>query len=108
MAKRIDELARDGEPVIVTGDFNATPDNPAFKKLLDGAQLKDSFRLKHPDEKDIGTFNGFGESLRASFKIDAVLVNDKWNVDDARIIRTKEGDRYPSDHFPVTATLSLK
>jgi endonuclease/exonuclease/phosphatase family metal-dependent hydrolase len=40
-------------------------------------------------------------------KIDAVLVTDDWNVKDAEIIRTREGERYPSDHYPVTAKLAL-
>jgi endonuclease/exonuclease/phosphatase family metal-dependent hydrolase len=106
MGERIRELSRAGEPVVVTGDFNAAPDNPAFQKLLAGAELKDTFRLKHPDEKDVHTFNGFGKG-NSPFKIDAVLINDKWQVDDAEIVRTKEGERFPSDHFPVTATISL-
>jgi endonuclease/exonuclease/phosphatase family metal-dependent hydrolase len=107
MAERLRQLSASGEPVVVTGDFNAAPNNPAIPKLIEGAELKDSFSLKHPDKKDIGTFNGFGERLQP-FKIDSVFINDKWEVDEAEIVRTKEGDRYPSDHFPVTATLTLR
>ena len=51
-----------------------------------------------------GTFNGFtGE--RSGDKIDAVLVSDGWTVRDAEIVRTDEGGRYPSDHFPVSAVV---
>jgi endonuclease/exonuclease/phosphatase family metal-dependent hydrolase len=107
MAERLRQLSAAGEPVVVTGDFNAAPNNPAIPKLLEGAELKDSFSLMHPDEKNVGTFNGFGERLQP-FKIDAVFINDKWEVDEAEIVRTKDGDRYPSDHFPVTANLNLK
>lgn len=107
MAQRIGQLNAGDDPVVVTGDFNATPNNPAFKRLLDGAGLIDTFQLKHPDEKDIGTFNGFGEKLDSTFKIDAVLISDRWQVEDAAIVRTRDGERYPSDHFPVTATLKL-
>jgi endonuclease/exonuclease/phosphatase family metal-dependent hydrolase len=99
-------LCAAGEPAIVTGDFNAAPNNPAIPKLLECAALQDSFRIKHPDEKNVGTFNGFGRSLQP-FKIDAVLVSPHWQVEEAEIVRTTEGDRYPSDHFPVTATLTL-
>ena len=106
MAERVAEASSRGLPVIVTGDFNAAPSNPAMRALVEGGSLLDSFAVAHPDETNVGTFNGFGERLQSA-KIDAVLVSDQWRVDDARIIRPEEGGRYPSDHFPVTATLSL-
>jgi endonuclease/exonuclease/phosphatase family metal-dependent hydrolase len=107
MAERLTELTKEGEPLVATGDFNAGPQNPAFVKLLEAGDLKDTFRLKHPDEKKITTFNGFGAKLEGT-KIDAVLINDRWKVDEAEIIRTHEGERYPSDHFPVVAEIRLK
>jgi endonuclease/exonuclease/phosphatase family metal-dependent hydrolase len=107
MADRLCEVAKDGEPLVATGDFNAGPQNPAFVKLLEAGKLKDTYRLKHPDEKKVSTFNGFGTKLNGT-KIDAVLINAPWQVKDAKIIRTHEGERYPSDHFPLTATIALK
>ena len=107
MAKRIDEICSDGEPAIVTGDFNAAPDNPGIAALVDEGCLTDTLLTLHPDEKSIGTFNGFG-TKRKSPKIDAVFVTDHWKVKDAAIVRTHEGKRYPSDHFPVTATVTLR
>jgi endonuclease/exonuclease/phosphatase family metal-dependent hydrolase len=106
MGKRIAELASSEEPAIVVGDFNAAPENPAFVTLLEAGRLCDTFRVVHPNETDIATFNGFGQSTHAS-KIDAVLTTDQWEVKSAAIVRTQAGDRYPSDHFPVTATLAL-
>jgi endonuclease/exonuclease/phosphatase family metal-dependent hydrolase len=106
VGKRVHKLASADEPVIVTGDFNAAPKNPAFVSLLEGGSLRDTFRAIHPDERGIGTFNGFGKNTHAS-KIDAVLVSDHWEVKDAAIIRTQDGDRFPSDHYPVTATIEL-
>ncbi len=106
MADRLSEVAKDGKPLVATGDFNAGPQNPAFVKLLEAGKLKDTYRLKHPDEKKVSTFNGFGTKLNGT-KIDAVLINDQWQAKDAQIIRTHEGERYPSDHFPLTATIEL-
>ena len=106
MAKRIEELSAAGEPVIVTGDFNAAPNNPAFEGLLERASVQDSFRKVHPDETEISTFNGFGTVPRSP-KIDAVLVSQEWSVQDAAIVRTHEGQRYPSDHFPIKAIVEL-
>ena len=106
LAARVHELSGDKEPVIVMGDFNATPENPALAALMEQGDLRDTLMVAHPDEKIIGTFNGFGR-LRNGPKIDAVLVSPQWQVEEATIVRTQEGERFPSDHWPVTATVSL-
>ena len=106
MGRRLQELSRGDEPAIVTGDFNAAPANPAFVALLEEGQLRDTFRDIHPDETDINTFNGFGRP--SGVKIDAVVATEHWETQDAKIVRTQVDGRFPSDHFPVTATLTLR
>jgi endonuclease/exonuclease/phosphatase family metal-dependent hydrolase len=106
MGRRLQELSRGDEPAIVTGDFNAAPANPAFVALLEERQLRDTFRDVHPDETDINTFNGFGRP--SGVKIDAVVATEHWETQDAKIVRTQVDGRFPSDHFPVTATLTLR
>ena len=106
LGKRVSELCSASEPAIVMGDFNAAPDNPALMALVKVGCVIDTFAVVHPDEKETGTFNGFGENSSAN-KIDAILTTDYWQVEDAAIVRTHEGKRYPSDHFPVTATVTL-
>ncbi len=98
----------EGEPVLVTGDFNAGEHNRAFRRLLRGKStpLRDSFRERHPKAEDVGTFNGF-EGRRDGEKIDAVLVSPHWRVLAASILHDNRQGRYPSDHFPVTAKLAL-
>lgn len=94
------------DPVLVTGDFNAGESNAAFRALLDGDDLRDTFRALHPEATATGTFNGFtGE--RSGDKIDAVLVSPDWMVTEATIVRSNDDGRYPSDHFPVTAVVRL-
>ena len=41
-------------------------------------------------------------------KIDYILVTPDTEVSDATIVRTNRDGRYPSDHYPVTARVSLK
>jgi endonuclease/exonuclease/phosphatase family metal-dependent hydrolase len=108
------------DPVIVTGDFNAGEDNPVLLYLtgkLDRAfagasaplaspELRDTYRVVHPDSSAVGTFNSF-RGVTTGDKIDAVLVSDEWQVSEATIIRTAVNGRYPSDHFPVVAVVSL-
>ena len=99
--------ARVGEdPVIVTGDFNAGEANDAFVFLTSNG-LRDTYRMIHPDADGVGTFNSWrGET--GGEKIDAVLVSDGWRVTAAEILRHNVHGRYPSDHFPVKATMELR
>ena len=99
----------DGDPVIVTGDFNAGETNPAFRQLLQAPEiaLSDTFRSIHPDASEVGTFNGF-EGTTSGEKIDAVLASGQWEVVAAEIASAARQGRYPSDHFPVTATLRFR
>jgi len=106
IARRIKELASE-EPVVVMGDFNAGEDNAAIAALTEnGRLLEDTFRKLHPDKTQAGTFHGFSGNPGKE-KIDAVFIRGPWQTSEAQIVDAHEGDRYPSDHFPVTATISL-
>jgi endonuclease/exonuclease/phosphatase family metal-dependent hydrolase len=92
-------------PVVVTGDFNSGEDNPAAKTV--GRTLRDTYRVLHPGEKEVGTFNGFTFGKTDGDKIDYVFVEPGTEVIAATIIRTSVSGHYPSDHFPITATVRL-
>ena len=93
------------EPVIVTGDFNAGESNPAMLRLT--GPFLDSFRVLHPDEESVGTFNAFKVGTAGRDKIDYVLVEPGTDVIRAEIVRASRNGRYPSDHFPVVASVRL-
>ncbi len=105
MAKRIREFDP-AEPLIVMGDFNIGPSDPARQALTE-VGLRDSFLDLHPNEEQVGTFHGF-TGKPSSDKIDAILVSKQWLVTAAEIVRTERDGVYLSDHYPVTATLELK
>jgi len=101
--------ARDPKlPVVVMGDFNAGEKNPAVVSMLDGGVLRDTFRVKHPSAAPVGTFTGFKFGQVTGEKIDHIFATTDWEVVDAAIVRTDRNQRYPSDHFPVTATVRLR
>jgi endonuclease/exonuclease/phosphatase family metal-dependent hydrolase len=113
VAERIAMRRASDEPVILTGDFNAGESNPAVTRLTQPwqgapAMFADSFRVRHPDDREVGTFTGFKIGQTGGDKIDYVLVPPGTEVTAAAIVRTSRGDRYPSDHFPVTATVLLR
>jgi len=99
--------ARDPKaPVLLTGDFNSGEDNPAAKAVR--AVLRDSYRVLHPDETEVGTFTGFKLGETKGDKIDYVFVDADAEVLEAQILRASTGGRYPSDHFPVVAKVRLR
>ncbi len=101
----IREFGAAGEPYLVMGDFNAGESNPAVRLLLESG-LRDSFRVLHPKAEGVGTFGAFS-GRRDGEKIDAILISPAWAVRGAAILHDNRKGRYPSDHYPVTATLVL-
>jgi endonuclease/exonuclease/phosphatase family metal-dependent hydrolase len=112
LARRIAERSSLSEPVVVTGDFNVGEDNPALHTLVgppggSPGAFVDSFRVRHPDAQEVGTFTGFKPGNTTGAKIDYVLVQPGTAVLEAAIVRTSRDGRYPSDHFPVVATVRV-
>lgn len=115
LAQRIAQRRHD-DPFLVTGDFNAGEDNPAIlylKGLPTGSELSldlpvrlvDSFRVCHPEATDVGTFHAFAGRTGGS-KIDYIFIPaGSVDVLDASVIQRHEAGHYPSDHFPVVATV---
>lgn len=102
-------------PFILMGDFNVAEDNPVIAYLNGSeddaghtpARAIDTFRARHPEVKDVGTFNGF-TGLTSGAKIDYIFASPETLTLEAGIVRTSREGRYPSDHFPVTAHLRFK
>ena len=106
------------DPVILTGDFNATPSEPAVAVLRGKSpmgedevdrplQFVDTFGRLHPDGIGTGTYHDF-LGIRFGPRIDYVFAGPDIRVRSARILRFERDGRYPSDHFPVAATLVLE
>lgn len=101
----------DHEPVLLTGDFNCGESSKPMSRLKGTAEgspvkLRDTFRVVHPEAKDVGTFHGFS-GRRSATKIDYVLASPAFRVLSAEILLDNVEGRYPSDHFPVVATVVL-
>lgn len=110
LKQRIAAIAK-GAPSIVTGDFNAGEGSDPYKTLVStslGGGLTDTYRAVHPAPRktDEGTRHGFRGSRRGQ-RIDWILASRQFQTLDADINHHRDGRRYPSDHFPVQATLRL-
>ena len=92
------------DPVIVMGDFNAEADNAAVARLraADSPVPVSALRTAHPESS--GTFHGFtGEA--PGTPIDHIFLSPEWEVGEAQLLHGDGKHPFPSDHFPVAATL---
>ncbi|HLT07017.1 MAG TPA: endonuclease/exonuclease/phosphatase family protein [Cyclobacteriaceae bacterium] len=106
MEQKIKEIAKDA-PVILTGDFNSTPDTEQIVSL--SAFLNDSYSVtKMPPYGPVGTFNSFRFTAPFDSRIDYVFVSNHFQVRKYGALTDAKDQRYPSDHIPVVATLSFK
>ncbi len=97
----------DDAHVIVTGDFNVDEGTPPYRALTsESAGLTDVYRQVHPNRaEDEGTFTDFKFNQTRGRRIDWILVSDSLGAASSQIVRASRKQRYPSDHFPVTAVL---
>ncbi len=92
-------------PVMLTGDFNA-PDTDPLHAAIKGAGLADVWRTANADTppEEAGTFHEFtGATNRA--RIDYIYASTDLKIAESAIVRSSLNGNYPSDHFPVRATL---
>lgn len=110
LKRKIVEIGRPDDDVIVTGDFNCVQGSPPYGVLMDQSSLalRDAYRVVNPSEADgphDGTFHGFQENHNGE-RIDWILVSSGWRVHQVHIDRERRNGAIPSDHFPVIADLS--
>lgn len=115
IVRRIVEKAG-GAPVVLTGDFNATEDTPPYR-ILTGAEgqaaapgplLHDALhRAAHGHHGPTSTWNGF-EAIEPGRRIDYVFVSKGVHVQQHGILADTWDGRFPSDHLPVLAEVTLK
>lgn len=110
LLKQVDSIAGNMKAVI-TGDFNATPDDEPIRIIAD-KNTKDHLT----DSKEIsltghygptGTFNGFGPKEQTGLPIDYIFLKGAWRVKKHATLSETWGGRFASDHFAVFAVLQL-
>ncbi|MFT3897171.1 MAG: endonuclease/exonuclease/phosphatase family protein [Thermomonas sp.] len=99
IVRRIRALPPD-EPVVLTGDFNTTPDSGTHAALT--ALLADAWLATDAHDGPDATFHGF--SGTPDHRIDWILVRG-FTVRRIATVTTHDGVVYPSDHFPLVAEL---
>jgi endonuclease/exonuclease/phosphatase family metal-dependent hydrolase len=97
--------AADGLPDVFMGDFNATEEAEPIARFLDRG-FRSAVLAQNPDV-EIGTFNGFRDPTGGR-RIDHILVGPEFRIEVAEIIPAPDGGPWPSDHYPVTALITVR
>ena len=103
LVKKVNQMSRDF-PVVISGDFNANPETDIY------SVLKNAFRdglsaAELPHHGPIATFTNFIFPGIPGTRIDYVFVNEGFKVKKHAILAEVWSGIFPSDHFPVLATL---
>ena len=97
---RIAEINPDGLPMVLTGDFNIEPKNPALKDL--DARMQSARNIAEKTD-DHATYNGWGKS---STMIDYIYVSGFSSCPEYQtVIKRYEDRKFISDHYPIFARL---
>ena len=97
---RIAEINPDGLPMVLTGDFNIEPKNPALKDL--DARMQSARNIAEKTD-DHTTYNGWGKS---STMIDYIYVSGFSSCPEYQTVTKRYEDRkFISDHYPIFARL---
>ena len=92
-------------PVLVLGDFNCDPSSEPYQTLTANTAASAGLRDAFADSPDSGgTYHAF-TGIAEDGRIDWILFNSRLECLEAAVDRRSFDGGYPSDHFPVVATL---
>jgi endonuclease/exonuclease/phosphatase family metal-dependent hydrolase len=106
--EKIKELNTKNYPVIFSGDLNSKPEE-APAQYISSNLLNTRDISQQPPYGPADTWNGFKFDKKPDGRIDHIFIekNKKLSVIKFATITDSYDKKYPSDHFPILATLKL-
>lgn len=105
------ELSK-GLPIIMTGDFNATPDSDVIKHVTNTSLKEHLTNAKTIAKEFTGTewtFHDFGKiPVENRDYIDYIFVSSNIETDKFEVLPEKLDEVFLSDHVPVVAKIKIK
>ncbi|MES2848601.1 MAG: endonuclease/exonuclease/phosphatase family protein [Bacteroidota bacterium] len=109
ITKKIQQLTSTKHPIIVMGDFNSKPDEaPAMYMQKHFRNAREVTKEKPYGPAD--TWQGFEFNKKPDGCIDYIFLSQHSNIKVKKFatITDSYDMKYPSDHFPILATIELK
>lgn len=93
--------------LIVTGDFNDSPDGNVRKTLIEKIpELRDAWRIFNKEE--MSSHHAFSGEIQNGSRIDWIMVDQRIEVTNALMDKSVDSHgNYPSDHFPIICDLKF-
>lgn len=105
MIQKIKEIAGNA-PVLLTGDFNGNRESEWYQTLANSGIVRDTYKeVKYPYENNSST-NSF-RVPRGMGVIDHIFISKHFSASKWGILTDTYFGKFPSDHFPVAATVSF-
>jgi endonuclease/exonuclease/phosphatase family metal-dependent hydrolase len=113
LLRKIVEIAGTDGPVVVTGDFNTTPASEPYRILTTRQEASGPLALVDaidasscPHHGPTASWNGF-KAIEPGRRIDFVLFRPPVQVQQHGILSDTFDGRFPSDHLPVIAEVTI-
>ena len=101
---RIAEINPEGYPMVLTGDFNMTPDD---KALVDLDKMMTSTKKIAKKTDNTGTFNGWGKA-KPNYEIDYIYVSGFSGVKEYKVVNKRYVNiPFISDHYPIMSVITF-
>ena len=95
-------------PVIFTGDLNGSHASEWYLEIANSNLVKDTYgQVKYPYANN-ASFNAFGAAKSSKDIIDHIFTTPQFAVNKWGILTDTYYGKFPSDHFPVLAEVTLK
>jgi len=104
---KIEEFAKEDDPVIFMGDLNSLGNEEAINVIRNKKFQDIYFTSSDIRVHTLGTFNGFQNEFEAR-KIDYIFTRNLFLKNYQQIFDTMPNGNYPSDHFPVVLGISFE
>lgn len=106
--RKIQEINKKNYPVIVSGDFNSHPDAAPAQYMMNN--MNNARNISRQVYGNADTWNGFKFHEKPDGCIDYIFVakDKRISVSKFATITDSYDMKYPSDHFPVMATIKIQ
>lgn len=106
LAKEIKRAWNAHTPLVLMGDFNDSPVSEVRQRLLrEFTGLQDAWSLFNSKEET--SHHAFSGEMPNGARIDWILVDKRISVLNCRMDKTSRQGKFPTDHFPIVAKISL-
>jgi endonuclease/exonuclease/phosphatase family metal-dependent hydrolase len=95
-------------PVIFTGDLNGDHDSEWYRELANSGFISDTYKMVEHPYLNNGSFNSFKSTNGRMGVIDHIMVNSSFKASKWGVLTDTYHSKFPSDHFPVMAVLTIK